>query len=133
MWDSWMLASIHVARNQWYSAQNIAEKAYTDDRLMHREGARLIQLNDVAHFVHFVVRFQLNPLKSRKTNQRNLKNFTISTLELDCEEQFSSTKHNVVHTFYYVEIVCINLTTSALYLRYSCNIFLPFVKRYEKI
>ena len=80
-----MLATIHVARNQRYSAQNMAEKleAYIYDRLMHREGARLIQLNDVAHFVHFVVRFQLNPLKSRKTNQRNLKNFTISTLELD--------------------------------------------------
>ena len=47
MWDSWMLATIHVARNQWYSAQNMAEKAYTNDRLMHREGARLIQLNDI--------------------------------------------------------------------------------------
>ena len=128
-----MLATIHVARNQRYSAQNMAEKAYTDHRLMHREGARLIQLNDVAHFVHFVFRFQLNPLKSRKTNQRNLKNFTISMFELDCDEEFSSTKHNVVHTFDHVKIVCINLTTSALYWRYSCNIFLPSVKRYEKI
>jgi len=66
MWDSRMLATIHVARNQRYSAQNMAEKAYIHDRLMHREGARLIQLNDVAHFVHFVVRFQLYSLKSRK-------------------------------------------------------------------
>jgi hypothetical protein len=68
MWNSSMLATIHVARNQRYSAQNMAEKleAYIYDRLMHREGARLIQLNDVAHFVHFVVRFQLYPLKSRK-------------------------------------------------------------------
>ena len=41
-----MLATIHVARNQRYSAQNMAEKAYTKERLMHREGARLIQLND---------------------------------------------------------------------------------------
>ena len=127
-----MLATIHVARNQRYSAQNMTEKAYKYDRLMHREGARLIQLNEIAHFVHFVVRL---PLKRRKTNQRNLKIFIISTLELDCEVQFSSTKHNVVHTFDYVEIVCIYLTTSALYWRYSCscNIFLPFVKRYEKI
>ena len=44
-----MLATIHVARNQRYSAQNMAaEKAYTNDRLMHREGDRLIQLNDLA-------------------------------------------------------------------------------------
>ena len=41
-----MIATIHVARNQRYSAQNMAEKAYTNDMLMHREGARLIQLND---------------------------------------------------------------------------------------
>ena len=128
-----MLATIHVARNQRYSAQNMAEKAYIYDRLMHREGARLIQLNDVAHFVHFVVRFQSYPLKSRKKNKRNRKNLTISTLELDYEEQFSSTEHYVVRTFDYTEIVCINLTTSELYWRYSCNIFLPFVKIYEKI
>ena len=128
-----MLATIHVARNQRYSAHNMAEKAYTNDRLMHREGARLIQLNDIAHFVHFIVKFQLNPLKSRKTNQWNLKNFTISTLELDCEEQFSSTKHNVVHTFDYVEIVCIDLTTYTLYWTYSRNVFLPCVKRCELV
>ena len=41
-----MLATIHVARNQRYSAQNMADKAYIYDRLMHREGARLIHLND---------------------------------------------------------------------------------------
>ena len=43
-----MLATIYVARNQRYSAQNTAEKAYTNGRLMHKEGARLIQLNDIA-------------------------------------------------------------------------------------
>ncbi len=88
MWDSWMLATIHVARNQRYSAQKMTEKAYTNDRLMHREGGKLIQFKWHSYFVHFIVRFQLNPLKSRKTNQRNLKNFTISTLELDCEVQY---------------------------------------------
>ena len=71
-----MLATIHVARNQRYSAQNMAEKAYINERFMHRERARLIPLNEIAHFVHFIVRFQLNPLKSRKINQWNLKNFT---------------------------------------------------------
>ena len=104
----------------------MAEKAYTYDRFLHREWARLIQLNDVTHFLDFVVRFQSNPLKSRNKLQ-NIKNFTTSTLELDCEEKLSSTKPNVAHTFDYVEIFRINLTTSALYLRYGCNTFLPFV------
>ena len=70
MWDSRMLATIHVARNQRYSAQNMAEKAYIHDRLMHREGARLIQLNDVAH-LFCAFRCQIPVVPSQKQKKKS--------------------------------------------------------------
>ena len=99
-----------------------------------------IQLNYIPEFVHFIIRIKSNTLECRKENEWNLEKIvfgTIVPLELDLEDQFRSSKHNLVHIAnnLNIEAVWINITVSDASVRWWRNRSKAFLKmkQYETV